>query len=128
MEVESEEPKVKDASVVFSKECERGRGGESFSWFGCSFSGFSNRRCVRELVVLSSLFRLALVWMTSIFEKLNLKTAPKLNLVVFSASTQMWFSFQKENPEILSHESNESSRNVTLQRIMSQDFQVTEGR
>lgn len=60
----------------FSKECECGRGGDRFSWFGRLFSNFSNRRCVGELVVLSSLFRLALIWKISIFEKSNLKTAP----------------------------------------------------
>lgn len=128
MEVESGEPKIKDPPVVFSKKCEHGRVGEWFSWFGRLFFDFSNWRCVGELVVFSSLFRLALIEMISAFENPYRKTTLLLNLVVFSEYTQMSFSFQMENPEILSQESNESPRNVTIQRIMSQEFQATEGR
>ena len=47
--------------------------------------------------------------------------------MVFNASTQIWFSYQRNKPEILSHESKESQRNMTLQGIMSQEFEGTRG-
>lgn len=125
MEVESGDSKVRDPSVLLPKKCECGRGEEFFSWFGRLFSDFFNRRSIRELVVLSFLFSLALVFKTFVFVKPNLKTAPQLNLVVFSSSTQVWFSYQNVNLEILSLDSIESPRKVTLRRIMSQESQVT---
>lgn len=120
--VASGDPKVRDPPVVLSKECECGQGGERFSRFGRLFSKFSNGRGVVELVVRSSPFRLALVWKTYVFEKSSMKTAPQLIPVVFNASTKLWFSYQPENPEVLSVESNESLRNVTLCRFMSHVF------
>lgn len=55
----------------------------------------------------------------------NIQAAPQFHLVDFSTPL---FSYFTEKPEILSRDSHESLRNVTLQQIMSLESQASEVR
>lgn len=116
---------LKEWVYYMDEKCEYGRGVVRYSWLDVKFSGLPNRWCVRELTMLSSPFRLAMIFMVFALKNQNLQAAPQFHLVVFSSPR---FSYLQENHDVLSRESHESLRNVTLPQCMSLESHVSEVR
>ncbi|KMT14276.1 hypothetical protein BVRB_4g076320 [Beta vulgaris subsp. vulgaris] len=64
--------------------CTCGRSVDRCSWLDLVFSGFKNRRCVRELTMISFVFRLTMTFIVFAVKNFNLQAALQFHLPYFS--------------------------------------------